>query len=226
MQKIEKYIDQTLLLQDATKNDITDFCEEAKKHGFYAVCVQPYRVSEAAEVLKGSDVKIAAVVGFPCGSTFTEIKLLEAEKCIQLGADEIDMVMNIGALKEGNTEFVKTDIQKLAELTKKNNAVLKVILETGLLTNEEKVLACKIAAEAGADFVKTSTGMTKNSKPATVEDVQLMYETVNSFGVKVKASGGVKDYETAKAMIDAGASRIGTSSGVQIITHEKSTADY
>ncbi|HSA06578.1 MAG TPA: deoxyribose-phosphate aldolase [Candidatus Gastranaerophilales bacterium] len=216
MENIVKYLDQTLLLQDTSEKEVFDFCKQAKEYGFYAVCVQPYRVSDAFKVLRGSNTKIAAVAGFPCGSTFTDVKLLEAKICIEHGADEIDMVMNIGALKDGNTDFAKTDIQKMAELTKSNNVILKVIIETGLLTDEEKVLACKISAEAGADFVKTSTGMTKNSMPATVEDIKLMYETVNFLGVKVKASGGIKDYATAKAMIQAGASRIGTSSGVQI----------
>ncbi len=220
MENLAKYIDQTLLSQDATGEDVIKFCEEAKNYNFYAVCVQPIQVTTAAKTLKGSEVKIAAVVGFPCGSTFTEIKLKEAQLCLENGANEIDMVINIGALKERNLELVKSDILELAELTKKNNALLKVIIETGLLTDEEKALACKIAAEAGADFVKTSTGMTKNSKPASVEDVKLMYDTVNHLGVKVKASGGIKDYETAIAMINAGASRIGTSSGVQIVSHK------
>lgn len=213
MQKLNKYIDQTLLTQEATKKQLIEFCEQAVKHSFYAVCVQPYRVSAAYQVLKGTDVKIAAVAGFPCGSTYTEIKLLEAGKCIDQGADEIDMVMNIGAFKERNLEFVRADIKQMAGL----DAVLKVIIETGLLTEEEKTLACQIAAEAGADFVKTSTGFTKNSKPATIEDVALMFKAVEGSGVKVKASGGIKDYDTAIAMIEAGASRLGTSSGVHII---------
>lgn len=226
MQNIAQYIDQTLLLQDATKNDIVKFCKEAKKYGFYAVCIQPVQVATAAEVLKNSEIKIAAVVGFPCGSTFTEIKEHEAKLCLENGADEIDMVMNIGALKERDLDTVKTDIEKLSSLTKVNNALLKVIIETGLLTDEEKILACQISAEAGADFVKTSTGFTKNSKPATVEDVKLMYDIVKDKGVKVKASGGIKGYATAKAMIEAGASRLGTSSGVEIVEGLSSTADY
>ncbi len=217
MKNIEKYIDQTLLKQDATGKDIIDFCEDAKKFNFYAVCVQPCRVLDAVESLKDSEVKVAAVVGFPCGSTFTEVKTLEAKICLDIGADEIDMVINIGALKEKNPGLVKSDIREIAQLTKKYGAVLKVIIETGLLTEEEKVIACKTAVEAGADFVKTSTGMTKNSAPATAEDVKLMFDTVNYSGVKVKASGGIRDYETAKAMLDAGAERIGTSSGVEIV---------
>ncbi len=226
MENIAQYIDQTLLSQAATRDEIINFCREAKKFNFYAVCVQPDRVIDAVEVLKNSKIKVAAVAGFPCGSTFTEVKQLEAQKCLEQGAGEIDMVMNIGALKDRNIELVKTDIRAIADLTKKYKAVLKVIIETGLLTNEEKVLACKTAAQAGADFVKTSTGMTKNSKPATIEDVKLMYETVNPSGVKIKASGGVKDYETAIDMIKAGASRIGTSSGLKIVLQEASKADY
>lgn len=213
MENLAKYIDQTLLSQDATEKELVSFCEEAMQYGFYSVCVQPYRVGLAKKVLKGSDVKIAAVVGFPSGATFTEIKVAEAQKCIELGADEIDMVMNIGALKDGDLVYFNQDIEKITSLP----AVVKVIIETGLLTDEEKVLASKICAEAGADFVKTSTGFTKNSKSATIEDVKLMHDTVKSYGVKVKASGGVRDYETAIAMIQAGASRIGTSSGVTII---------
>ncbi len=218
MENLAKYIDQTLLLQDATREEIINFCKEAKEHNFFAVCIEPYRVADAVEVLKESNVKVATVVGFPCGSTFTEVKMLETEQCLKLGAHEIDMVINVGALKERDTEFVKNDIRKLAELCHKYNAILKVIIETGLLTDAEKVLACKLSAEAGADYVKTSTGMTKNSMPATVEDVKLMYDTVNAMGLKVKASGGVKDYQTAKAMVEAGASRVGTSSGVQIVS--------
>ena len=213
MRNLSCYIDQTLLAQDATEKGIVDFCEESIKYNFYAVCVQPYRVATALKVIKGSRIKIAAVAGFPCGSTFPEIKLREAEKCVEQGADEIDMVMNIGALKERNTELVKDEIRKISELP----IVLKVIIETGLLTDEEKILACKVSAEGGADFVKTSTGFTKNSKPATVSDVELMYKTVKDSGVKVKASGGIRDYETAISMINAGASRIGTSQGKKLL---------
>jgi len=221
MENLAKYIDQTLLSQDATEKQVTDFCEEALQYNFCAVCVQPYRVDAAAKVLKNTGVKIAAVAGFPCGSTFREIKVKEAEKCIELGAEEIDMVLNVGALKDGNIQAVKAEIQAMSALP----AILKVIIETGLLTDEEKILACKIAADAEADFVKTSTGFTKNSKPATIEDVELMCKAVNGTGVKVKASGGIKDYETAIAMIKAGAQRLGTSSGVNIINAGAKTAD-
>lgn len=218
MTDIAKYIDQTLLSQDATGEDIKAFCNEAREYGFYAVCVQPCRVANAYSVLKGSDVKIAAVVGFPCGSTYPEVKALEAKKCIENGASEIDMVINIGALREGNLSLVKENIRMVADVAHNHNAILKVIIETGLLTDSEKQLACKIAAEAGADFVKTSTGMAKGSKPATVEDVRLMHETVGHLGLRVKASGGIRDYEAAMSMLTAGADRIGTSSGVEIVS--------
>jgi len=218
MANIAKYIDQTLLSQDATAEDIKAFCNEAKGYGFYAVCVQPCRVAEAYSVLQGSDVKITAVVGFPCGSTYPEVKALEAKKCIEDGASEIDMVINVGALREGNLSLVREDIRMVADVAHNHNAILKVIIETGLLTDSEKQLACKLAAEAGADFVKTSTGMAKGSKPATIEDVKLMHEAVSHLGLKVKASGGIRDYKTAMSMIEAGADRIGTSSGVEIVS--------
>lgn len=216
MTNLAEYIDHTLLSSAATKHDIQKLCEEAKQYGFYAVCVHPIQVENAVNELKDSDIKIAAVVGFPHGATFTEIKVAETLKCLEHGAKEIDMVINIGALKEGNKSLVKEDIKHVANACK-NKAKLKVIIETGLLTDEEKIIACKLAAEAGADFVKTSTGVLKESKPATVEDVKLMKETVKEFGLLVKASGGIKDAAGAKALIEAGASRIGTSSGVEIV---------
>lgn len=219
MTNLAKYIDHTLLSSAATKNDVVKLCEEAKQYGFYAVCVQPVQVENACNALAGSDIKVAAVIGFPHGATFTEIKVAEAQKCIKNGATEIDMVINIGALKEGNLEFVKDDISQIANICK-GKAKLKVIIETGLLTEGEKIIACKLSVEAGADFVKTSTGVLKESKPATVEDVGLMHETVKDFGVLVKASGGISDLLTAKDLIEAGASRIGTSSGIKIISSQ------
>ena len=217
MTSLAKYVDHTLLSSAATKQDVEKLCKEAREYGFYAVCVHPIQVKNAVEALKGTDIKIAAVTGFPHGATYTEIKVEETKKCLADGATEIDMVINVGALKEGNLELVKNEIKQIAD-TCKGKAKLKVIIETGLLTQEEKVTACKLSAEAGADFVKTSTGVLKESKPATVEDVKLMNETVKSFGLLVKASGGVSDAKGAKALIEAGASRIGTSSGIKIIT--------
>jgi len=215
---LAKYIDHTLLSSAATANDIKKLCEEALQYGFCAVCVQPYQVKNAADFLKNTPVKIAAVVGFPHGATFTSIKAEETRLCLENGASEIDMVINIGALKAENHDFVEQDIKTLADLCKNYNARLKVIIETGLLSYEEKISACRIAAEAGADFVKTSTGVLKESKPATVEDVELMHNTVKNYGVLVKASGGIKDRKTTLALIEAGASRIGTSSGVEIVS--------
>lgn len=214
---LAKYIDHTILSSAATKQDIVKLCEEAKQYGFYAVCVHPIQVKNAVEALKGTDVKVAAVAGFPNGATFTEIKVAETQKCLADGATEIDMVINVGALKEGNLALVKDEIKQLADECK-GKAKLKVIIETGLLTEEEKITACRLSAEAGADFVKTSTGVLKESKPAIVEDIKLMYETVKDFGLLVKASGGVSDAAGAKALIEAGASRIGTSSGIKIIS--------
>ncbi|HBG49611.1 MAG TPA: deoxyribose-phosphate aldolase [Cyanobacteria bacterium UBA9971] len=218
MTNLAKYVDHTLLSSAATKKDVEKLCNEAKEYGFYAVCVQPIQTKNAVEALKGADVKVAAVTGFPHGATYTEIKVEETKKCLADGANEIDMVINVGALKEGNLELVKDEIKKLADLCHGAAAKLKVIIETGLLTDEEKVIACKLSVEAGADCVKTSTGVLKESKPATVEDVKLMYETVKDFGLFVKASGGVSDSKGANALVKAGASRIGTSSGIKIIT--------
>lgn len=214
---LAKYIDHTLLSSAATKQDVIKICEEAKQYGFYAVCIQPVQVKNAVDALTNSDIKVAAVVGFPHGATFTEIKVEETKKCIEDGATEIDMVINVGALKERNLELIQDEIRQLAEICK-DRAKLKVIIETGLLTEEEKPIACRLAAEAGADFVKTSTGVLKESKPATVDDVHLMYKIVEHYGVRVKASGGVSNAEGARALIEAGASRIGTSSGIKIVS--------
>jgi len=218
MSEIAKYIDHTILSSAATKEDIIKLCKEAAEYGFYAVCVQPVWTKTAVEALKNTDVKVAAVAGFPHGATYTEIKAAETKMCLENGANEIDMVINIGALKDGNFELVKSEIQVLAELCKEYSAKLKVIIETGLLTEKEKITACKLAVEAKADCVKTSTGVLKESKPATTEDVKLMHETVKDYGLFVKASGGVSDLAGAKALIEAGASRIGTSSGIKIVS--------
>lgn len=218
MENIAKYIDHTMLSSGATNEDIIKLCKEAKEHRFYAVCVQPYMTKIAAHELQGTEIKVAAVVGFPHGATFPEIKLAEAQKCLQNGTTEIDMVINIGELRQGNHDFVFNEIKLLANSCKAKNALLKVIIETGLLSHEEKIIACELCVKAGADFVKTSTGVLKESKPATSEDVKLMYDTVKIYGLKVKASGGIKDVSTAKTLIEAGASRIGTSSGVEIVS--------
>lgn len=219
--KLEKYIDHTLLKPDATKAEIIKVCEEAKEYGFASVCVNEYYTALVAKQLKGSDVKVCTVVGFPLGASTTEVKVAETVSAIKAGAEEIDMVINIGALKDGDNDYVVEDIRRIKEAAGKN--VLKVIIETCLLTEEEKVRACELSVKAGADFVKTSTGFSKGG--STPEDVALMKKTVNGKAL-VKASGGVRSFEDAKAVIDAGADRIGASAGIAIVKGEKSTADY
>jgi len=214
-EKLAKLIDYTLLKPDATKDDIKRLCEEAKKYGFWSVCVNPTYVSLANDILRETDVKVCSVVGFPLGANTPEVKALEAERAVNDGASEIDMVINIGALKSRDYELVEEDIRKVVERAKaRKDTVVKVIIETGLLTEDEKVLACRLVKESGADFVKTSTGF--NAPGATVHDVKLMRSVVGSnFGLK--ASGGIKTHRDATKLIEAGANRIGTSSGVAII---------
>ncbi|BAU27185.1 deoxyribose-phosphate aldolase [Aneurinibacillus soli] len=207
------YIDHTLLAPEASAAQIDRLCQEAREHGFYAVCINPYWVRRAKQELVGSNVKVATVIGFPLGAAVTEVKAFEAAKAVEDGADELDMVLNIGALKSGEDEEVRRDIA--AVVAAAASRPVKVIIETGLLTEAEKVQACRLSEEAGAQFVKTSTGFGPGG--ATVEDVALMRRTVGDT-VSVKASGGVRTYEAAKAMIRAGADRIGTSSGIAIVS--------
>ena len=207
-----KLIDHTLLKQDATPEQIVKLCEEAKEFDFMSVCVNPAYVPLAAECLAGTGVKVCTVIGFPLGMNLTRTKVEEAELCIAQGADEIDMVINVGMLKAGHDDYVKEEIKLLKEVAGK--LVLKVIIETCLLTDEEKVRACRLAKEAGADFVKTSTGFSTGG--ATVHDVKLMRDTVGP-EMGVKASGGVRTHEDLIAMVEAGANRIGTSNGTKII---------
>ena len=209
---IAAIIDHTLLKADATEKDILKCCEEGKKYGFASVCIQPCYVKLAAEALKGSGVKVATVVGFPLGANLTSVKAFEAARAVEDGADELDMVLNIGALKQGNAKYVEEDIKAVVKAA--DGAVVKVILETCYLTDEEKVLACKLSKNAGAHFVKTSTGLAGGG--ATVEDVALMRRTVGQ-DLGVKAAGGIRTLESFKAMVDAGANRIGTSNGVKIL---------
>ncbi|WP_289142254.1 deoxyribose-phosphate aldolase [uncultured Brevibacillus sp.] len=216
--KMNKYIDHTLLKPEATQAMIDKLCAEAKEHDFASVCVNPYWVKRSAELLAGTDVKVCTVIGFPLGASTTEVKAAETRDAIRSGATEVDMVLNVGALKSGDLETVKTDVAAVKQAA--GNVLLKVILETGLLTDEEKETACKLCVEAGADYVKTSTGFGPGG--ATVEDIALMRKSVGA-DVGVKASGGVRDGEAALAMIEAGASRIGTSSGVSIVTGAKTT---
>ncbi|WP_028612750.1 deoxyribose-phosphate aldolase [Paenibacillus harenae] len=212
--EIAAMIDHTILKADATKEEILQICREARQYQFATVCVNAGWVKTAAEELKGSNVGITTVVGFPLGATTTASKAAEAKFAIEDGATEIDMVLNIGLLKSGDLEGVQRDVEGVAAAVK-GQAVLKVILETGLLTDEEKVTACDICKKAGADFVKTSTGFGKGG--ATAEDIALMRRTVGP-DLGVKASGGVRDRETALQMIAAGATRIGASSGIAIVT--------
>jgi len=213
---VARYIDHTNLKPNASKEDIIRLCNEAIQYGFYAVCVNPYRVKLASEYLrcKNAPVKVASVVGFPLGATPTEVKVFEAQRAIEDGADEVDMVINIGALKDGDYDYVRNDIAEVVSVAHARGAKVKVIIEACYLTEEEKVKACELAKEAGADFVKTSTGF--GTGGATVEDVRLMRRTVGP-EMGVKAAGGIRTYEKAVEMIKAGATRIGTSSGVQIV---------
>ncbi|VAV95077.1 Deoxyribose-phosphate aldolase [hydrothermal vent metagenome] len=215
---LAKYIDHTLLKPDATQQDIDTLCDEAIEYGFAAVCINPTWVKRAAERLRGSDVKVATVIGFPLGATTSEIKAMETRKALRDGAREVDMVINIGALKSGRNELVRKDIEKVVDAAHEGGAITKVILETALLTDEEKVIASALAKAAKADFVKTSTGFSGGG--ATVYDVALMRETVGP-DMGVKASGGVRTLEDAEDMIAAGATRIGASAGVQIMSAQE-----
>ena len=218
---LAKYIDHTLLKPQATKKDLNILCTEAIEYGFAAVCVNPYNVRYCADLLNGSGVKLASVVGFPLGASLPGIKAAETIRAIADGANEIDMVINIGALKDGDDETVLEDM--IAVVKAAEGKTVKVIIETCLLNDNEKVRACQLAKEAGAHFVKTSTGFSTGG--ATVEDVQLMKETVGTT-MEVKASGAVRSYDDAIRMINAGATRIGTSSGVSIVKGETGESAY
>jgi deoxyribose-phosphate aldolase len=208
-------IDHTLLAPDATRAQIRELCEDAASYGFATVCVNPVWVREADCMLEGTGVGVCAVVGFPLGASTTPVKRLEAETAVVDGACEIDMVMDIGALKGGDDARVRRDIAAVANTVHARGALLKVILETGLLSYEEKVRACRIAARSGADFVKTSTGFTRGG--ATVEDVVLMRREAGP-DVLVKASGGIRSAADARALLEAGAARLGTSRSVAIVS--------
>ncbi|MBI4375711.1 MAG: deoxyribose-phosphate aldolase [Elusimicrobia bacterium] len=213
---VARFVDHTLLKPNATQEEVAKLCEEAKAYCFASVCVNPSYVPFCAKKLSGSGVKVCTVVGFPLGSTTATVKSIEARDAIANGADEIDMVINVGALKSGNDSAVYDDIRAVREATR--GKVLKVILETALLSQEEKVRACLLAKRAGADFVKTSTGF--GGGGATAEDVRLMRETVGPL-MGVKASGGIRDAASAQKMIEAGATRLGTSASVAIVTDAK-----
>ena len=211
---LAKMIDHTLLKPDATQQEIAQLCFEARKYGFASVCVNPTWVSLCAELLKGASAKVCTVIGFPLGATSSETKAFETETAIRQGATEIDMVINIGALKARDLETVAKDIRGVVNAAHARNIIVKVIIETSLLTDEEKTIASLLSKEAGADFVKTSTGFAGGG--ATVHDVELMRKTVGP-QMGVKASGGVRTFEDAESMIKAGATRIGASAGVKIL---------
>lgn len=220
-QNYASMIDHTLLKAETTKNQIEKLCEEAKKYEFASVCVNPTWVHYSAQLLSGTNVKVCTVIGFPLGATTSEVKAFETKNAIENGAQEIDMVINIGALKDGNYNLVRDDIKAVVEAA--NGTLVKVIIESCLLTDEEKVKACELSVEAGADFVKTSTGFSTGG--ATVEDVALMRKTVGP-EIGVKASGGVRSLEDMQKMIEAGATRIGASSGVAIMNGLISDSNY
>ena len=216
MQNLEQHIEHTLLKQDATKQELEKLFEEAKKYHFKGVCINPCNVKLAKEALKDTEVNIVTVIGFPLGANVSEVKAFETKLAIQDGADEIDMVINVSALKNRDYDLVKKDIKKVKAACGTHS--LTVILETDLLEKDEIKKACELCVEAKADFVKTSTGFVKNGVGAKVEDVEIMYKTVSPYGLKVKASGGIRDKEKALQMLNAGAERLGTSSGVAIVS--------
>lgn len=221
-EQVAKMIDHTLLKADATKEEVRKLCEEAKTYEFASVCINPTWVSYASEQLKGTPVKVCTVIGFPLGAMTSEVKAFETKNAIENGAEEVDMVINIGALKDGDYETVSKDIQAVTSAAK-GQALTKVIIETCLLTDEEKQKACGLAVQAEADYVKTSTGFSTGG--ATVADITLMRQTVGP-DIGVKASGGVRSKEDAENMIKAGATRIGASSGVKIVQGLQADADY
>jgi len=212
--EFSKYFDHTILNPDATSEEVKKICKEAIEYNFASVCVNGYRTKMVSEALKGTDVMTCTVVGFPLGAMSTLVKVFETKKALEDGSDEIDMVINIGAVKDRDWETVLVDIKNIKEACGENT--LKVIIETCLLTDEEKEKVCNIAMEAGADFLKTSTGFSKAG--ATVEDIKLFRRVLGN-KAKIKASGGIRDFEKAKAMIDAGADRLGTSATLEIISY-------
>lgn len=216
-------IDHTILKPEATEDEIRALCGEARKYGFASVCVNPGYVPLCSELLNGSPVKVCTVIGFPLGATTTETKRFEAEQAINSGAEEIDMVINVGRLKQGDYDYVFKDVEQVVQAAKKQGMICKVILETALLTDEEKIKACVICKHAGAHFVKTSTGFSKGG--ATAGDVALMKYVVGST-VGVKASGGIRSREDAEKMVASGADRIGASASVKIVLGEKSDSTY
>ena len=220
--EIAKIIDHTILKPEATEEDVKKICEEALKYSFASVCINPSNIQLAARLLKGSSVKVCTVIGFPLGANTIEVKAFETKDAIEKGAEEVDMVINIGKLKAKDFDYVKKDIEAVVKAAE-GKALTKVIIETCLLTDEEKNIACKLSKEAGADYVKTSTGFSKGG--ATPEDIKLMRSVVGE-GMGVKASGGVRSTSDAVAVIEAGASRIGASASIAICEGSISNSDY
>jgi len=220
--EIARLIDHTLLKADATETEVRALCTEALQYGFASVCVNPWYVALCAELVAGSAVRVCTVIGFPLGATLPQVKTFEAQKAIEEGAHEVDMVINLGALKSGKFEAVEADIRRVVEAAHRGDAICKVIIETALLSHDEKIRASQIAIEAGADFVKTSTGFSTSG--ATESDVRLMRQAVGD-SVGVKASGGIRSLDALRRMVEAGANRIGTSSGVQILREFHDGAD-
>lgn len=218
---LARYIDHTLLKPDATEKELVKLCEEAKEYKFFSVCINPSNIEKAKEILKGTDTKICTVVGFPLGQMTTEAKSFETAEAVFHGAEEIDMVINVGKLKDQDYEYVLEDIR--AVVLAAAGKLTKVIIETCLLTDEEKIKACELAQDAGADFVKTSTGFSKGG--ATKEDIALMRKTVGP-KMGVKASGGIRTYEDAMTMIEHGATRLGCSAGIAILEGFSYKGDY
>lgn len=218
---IAKLIDHTILKSDATKNDIIILCNEAKEYQFFSVCVNSAFVKTAYSELKNSTVKVCSVIGFPLGAMILEAKIFEAKLAIEYGADEIDMVINIGLLKDRHLELLENEIKSIKEVC--GDKILKVIIETCLLTDEEKVIVCNLASNAKADYVKTSTGFSTHG--AKVDDIILIRKSIPD-NMKIKASGGIKTFDDAKKMIDRGASRLGTSNGISIIKGTCTTNNY
>lgn len=213
-QQLAAMIDHTLLKPEASSSAVRKLCHEAREYSFASVCVNPSHVAEAARLLAGTSVKVCTVIGFPLGANTTATKVFEAEQALKDGATELDMVLNIGALVEGNHELVERDIRAVTEVGHKAGAIVKVIIETALLEEAHKIAACEIVTRAGADFIKTSTGFA--SKGATLEDIRLMRSNIGA-SVKVKASGGIRDLAFTRDLIAAGAQRIGASAGVAIV---------
>ena len=216
-----KYIDHSPLKMDATQAEVLEFCREAVEHDFHSLVVYPHYIDLAHKALENSDIKLITVVGFPFGTEITDIKASQARRYMAAGVDEIDMVMNISAFKSGDIDHVKRDIEAVLEEVKKEDGLLKVIIEIELLTDDQILIASGLVAEVGADFVKTSVGLLKTSKPAEVDKVRLMHQAVRSTITKVKASGKIHTAENFLSMIEAGASRIGTTKGIEILEQLK-----